>query len=375
MMLDVRRSPGTGTAPRLRRDGRWESRVTVGRKDGHQHQRSFFGHTAQEAERKRDEALRQLDGGIILAGERVTVERYLRDWLEVRRPPALRLSTWTRYRQIVEHNILPGLGHVPLLKLTPGAVERYLVTLPVAPRTQHHVRAVLRTALDRAVRHGLLVRNVAALAQAPRVDAPEQVVLDPAQVRTLLDQVRGDRWEALYVLAIATGLRQGELLGLRREDVDLEAGELRVAFQLHHRQLVAPKTVKSRRQVGLPVAAIAALRAHLLRQEQQRRFVARGDWANTAGLLFTNSFGGPIHGPHVTREFHRHLARAGLPSLPFHALRHTAASLMLAQGVDLKVIQQVLGHANIRTTAGTYTHVLPELLRDAADRMDEVLHG
>lgn len=378
MMLDeMRRAAGTGSAPRLRADGRWEVRVTVGRRNGRQVQRSFFSALPGEAgrrdaERKRDDAIRQLEGGIILAGERVTVDRYLDDWLQAIRP-SVRDSTWQRYRQLVVNNIAPVIGHVPLAKLTPAAVERMLAASELSPRTRHHMRAVLRTALRRAVKHGMVLRNVAELAAAPKVEEHEQVILSPDQVRTLLGQVAGDRWEALYHVAIATGLRQGEILGLRWTDVDLEAGTLRVTFQLHHRQLVAPKTKRSRRQVGIPRSVVAQLRSHRLRQEQQRRFLVRSDWGNSEDLVFTNGLGGAIHGPHVTREFQRHLAAAGLPRIPFHALRHTAASLMLVLGTDIKVIQRVLGHSNIRTTGETYTHVLPELLRDAADRMDEVL--
>ena len=372
-MLDVRRAAGTGTAARLRKDGRWECRVTIGRRGQRQVQRSFFGHTAAEAERKRDEAVRQLSGGIILAGEKVTVERYLRDWLQVKQS-SVRVSTWTRYRGIVLHNIIPAIGAVPLAKLTPEAVERMLAGLDRSPRTAHHVRAVLRTALGRAVKHGMLLRNVAEHADAPKVEEDEQRILSPAEIHRFLEQVKGDRREALYVLAIATGLRQGELLGLRWQDIDLDAGSVRVVNQMYHRQIVPPKTKKSRRVVGISASVVAVLRAHQLRQEQQRRFVVRGDWGNKIGLVFTNGMGGPVHGPHVTREFQRHLDRAGIERLPFHALRHSAASMLLSVGVDEKVRQQILGHSDAAMTRH-YTHVLPEALRDAAERMEKVIAG
>jgi integrase len=372
-MDDVRRAPGTGTAARLRADGRYECRVTVGRKGKRQVQRSFFGVSAAEAERKRDEAVRQLAGGIILAGEKVTVERYLRDWLEVKRG-AVRASTWTRYRGIVTHNIIPAIGSVPLAKLTPEAVERMLASLGRSPRTAHHVRAVLRTALARAVRHGALLRNVAAHAETPKIEEDEQPVLSPDDIHRFLQQVKGDRWEALYVVAIATGLRQGEILGLRWQDVDLEAGSVRVVNQMYLRELVPPKTKKSRRMVGISASVISVLRSHQLRQEQQRRFLVRGDWGNNVGLVFTNGMGGPVHGPHVTREFQRHLERAGLPKMPFHSLRHTAVSMLMAVGVDEKVRQQILGHSDAAMTRH-YTHVLPEALRDAAERMEKVIAG
>lgn len=347
--------------------------MTIGRRGHRQVQRSFFAPTAAEAEHKRDEAIRQLSGGIILAGERVTVERYLLDWLQVKQP-SVRRSTWTRYRGIVLHNIIPAIGAVPLAKLTPEAVERMLAGLGSAPRTAHHVRAVLRTALARAVKHGALLRNVAEHADAPKLEEDEQRILTADEIHRLLEQVRGNRWEALYVLAIATGLRQGELLGLRWQDIDLDAGSLRVVNQMYLRQIVPPKTKKSRRMLGLSASVLAALHSHQLRQEQQRRFLLRGDWGNQIGLVFTNGMGGPVHGPHVTREFQRHLARAGIERLPFHALRHSAASMLMSVGVDEKVRQQILGHSNVAMTRH-YTHVLPEALRDAAERMEKVIAG
>jgi integrase len=369
----VRRSPGTGTAARFRKDGRYECRVTIGHDHGRQVQRSYFGATAKEAERKRDEGLRQLAGGIILAGEKVTVERYLRDWLEVKRA-SIRASTWTRYHGIVEHNIIPAIGSVPLAKLRPETVERMLsdAVKTLSPRTAHHIRAVLRTALGRAVKHGELSRNVAEHADAPRVEEVEQQILTPHEIHRFLTQIEGDRWEALYIVAIATGLRQGEILGLRWQD--LEAGSLRVVNQMYQRKLVPPKTAKSRRQVGIGPSVLAALNAHRLRQEQQRRFMVREGWGNDDGLIFTNGMGGPIHGPHVTREFQRHLARAGLPRLPFHSLRHLTSSMLLSLGVDEKVRQQILGHSNAAMNR-QYTHVLMPSLRDAADRMEQVLAG
>lgn len=375
-MIDMRRAHGTGMAARLRSDGRWETRITVGRDNGRQVQRSFFSSLPgdqgrREVERKRDEALRQFEFGVILAGDRVTVERYLGDWLESMRI-AVRPSTWTRYRQIVVNNIVPLIGNIPIAKLTPAAVERMLAAAQVSPRTRHHMRAVLRSALQRAVKHGTLVRNAAALAAPPKVEQVEAVILTPEQVRVLLRQVSGDRWEAVYWVAVATGLRQGEILGLTWPDVDLEHGVLRVARQMHRRQLVEPKTRRSRRQVGIPPSVVAVLRAHRLRQEQQRRFVVRGDWGNDDELVFTNSMGGPVHGPHVTRDFQRHLAAAGLPRMPFHATRHSAASLMLALGIDGKVRQAILGHSTAAMTAH-YTHVLSPSLREAADAMERVL--
>jgi integrase len=367
-----RRTAGTGSAPFQRADGRWATKLTIGRRGGRQVQRWFYGATPREVERKRDDAVRQLAGGVILAGERVTVARYLADWLAVKRPPAVRESTWRRYRQIVELNIVPVLGHVPLSRLTPAAVERALAVMPLSQRTRHHVRAVLRTALERAVRHGMLERNVARLAEPPKVEAREQLILDVDQVHALLAATSEPRLRAILSLAIATAMRQGEVLGLRWRDVDLETGSLRVVNQLQRGDLVAPKTKRSRRALGIPPSTVAVLRSWQVEQERLRRFLVRTDWPDRHGLVFTTQLGRPLDGTNVTHAFQRALAAAGLPRMSFHGLRHTASSLMLAGGADLKVVQQILGHSQL-AMAAHYTQALPSLLRQTADRMEAVV--
>lgn len=342
---------------------------------GHRKQRAFYGATARDAERKRDEFLRQMAGGVILAGERVTVERYLRDWLEVKRPPAVRASTWERYRGIVERHIIPAIGSIPIAKLTPAAVERMLSGLPVSQRSRSHVRAVLRAALNRAVRHGDLARNAAELAEPPRVADAERVPLAADEIVALLDAARGHRDELLILLALTTGMRQGELLGLTWAAVDLDAGVLHVRHTLDGRsgQLVEPKTRRSRRTLAIPSDVAPLLQAHRVRQ-MEWRLKAGAQWIDT-GLVFTTRWGRPIDGTNLTHRYQRLCAEHGIRRTSWHDLRHTAATLMAAAGIRPEEARDQLGHASIRTTLGIYSHALPDHKRRIADTMSDALRA
>jgi integrase len=213
----------------------------------------------------------------------------------------------------------------------------------------------------------MIPRNPAALAKPPHVEHREVEAWDAGQVRTFLEAIRGHRLEALFTVAVVTGLRQGELLGLRWSDVDLAAGTLTVRQALQRvdgtLQAVETKTARSRRTVPLPVLALDALRAHRTRQD--------GPVASL--YVFTTPSGAPLYGTAVYRDFVAVSAAAGLPRIRFHSLRHTAASLLLAQGIHPRVVMELLGHSTIALTMNTYSHVIPALEREAADRMNAIL--
>jgi integrase len=191
----------------------------------------------------------------------------------------------------------------------------------------------------------------------------------------LLECVRSHRLGALFTVALALGLRQGEALGLRWDAVDFTAGVLHVRAALQwvgkEWQLVEPKSERSRRAVALPRVAVVALRAHRVHQKKER-LLAGSDWKET-GLVFTTRIGTAIEPSNLTKEFKRVLRRADLPDTRFHDLRHTAATFLLAQGVDARTIMETLGHSQISLTLNTYSHVLPSLQREAADRMNGIL--
>jgi integrase len=369
----AKRANGEGTIYR-RRDGRWAATVSLdnGRR------KTYYGKTRREAAAKLHAAIDKRRSGLPLASERQTTGAFLTSWLEAIRP-RVRESTYRGYECKVRVQLLPALGHIPLARLTPQAVEAALaqrIAAGLAPRTAYHLRAILRAALSDAMRWGLVGRNVAALVEAPRVPQSDVPPLGIDEARRVLDAMRGDRLEALYSVALAMGLRQGEALALRWDDVDFDAATLTVSGSLVRAAsggLVRSetKTARSRRTLAMPDAVTAALRAHRARQLQER-LTAGNLWHDT-GLVFTRPDGRPLYGANVTRAFQQRLAAAGLRRLRFHDLRHACATLLLAQGVGPRVVMDVLGHSNISLTMNLYAHVLPESRRLAAATMDALL--
>jgi integrase len=218
--------------------------------------------------------------------------------------------------------------------------------------------------------------NPAALVPAPRPARHPVPVISPDAAGQVLAAVRSHRLEALVSVALAVGLRQGEALGLKWEDVDFEAGQLRVRHSLRRvskqgLQLTETETPRSRRMVALPASIVGALRSHKARQSEER-LLAGESWTET-GFVFTSEIGTAMDGTNATKRFQRLLFSAGLPRLRFHDLRHGCASLLLAQGVHPRVVMETLGHSQISLTMNTYSHVIPALQREAADRMEQLL--
>lgn len=337
-----------------------------------------YARTRAEAAAKLTAALKAVQDGMPIPGERQTVAEFLEEWLEGSARPSVRPGSYASYASLIRVHLIPELGHVPLAKLTPQQIQALMnrkLASGLSPRRVAMIRGTLRTALNQALRWGLVARNVATLVSPPRAAHFEVRPLDPAQARAFLDAVRGDRLEALYTVALAIGLRQGEALGLRWEEVDLEAGVVRVRHSLQRidggLRLVEPKSARSRRTIVLPDVARDALRVHRLRQTEQRLAIG-AEW-DESGFVFTTALGRPLNDSNVTHMFQRHLERAGLPRQRFHDLRHACASLLLAQGVSPRTVMDILGHSQITLTLNTYSHVTPALRTDAATKMDDLL--
>lgn len=310
---------------------------------------------------KREQGIRPPD-------TRLTVGAFLEDWLEAQQQ-RVRPRTFQSYESTVRLYIAPSIGAIPLGKLQPEHVARMVGDLSargtLSPTTVRAAYATIRTALGQALRQDKVIRNVATLTDPPRRNGREMHPLTRDQARALIEGTRSDPLQALYVTALGTGLRQGELLALRWQDVDLQRGELTVRHSLQRftRELVETKTKRSRRTLRLPASVTAALVAHKDRQAV----------IPVSGLVFCTAAGEPLHSVNVTRSLHRALRRLGLPQRRFHDLRHTFATLAIEAGEDLATVSRALGHTSVATTADVYMHVTPAMRDGLAARMEGVL--
>lgn len=365
----TRRGHNEGTIKK-RSDGRWEAQVML--PDGRR--KSFYGKTRQEVNSKRIAALRDLEQGLPIADERQTVETFLSAWLETMRPPRLVEETWKRYRECVTLHIVPAVGRLRLAHLSAQRVQQlYAECLAkgLSSTSVRQIHAVLHRALESAVRLGIVPRNVSDLVDAPKRRPVEIHPLTREQARAYLAAAAAadDRLEALFTLALATGMRQGELLGLRWRDVDLDRGTLQVVATLKRRQgsyvWAPPKSARSRRQIALAPHVADLLRRHRTRQLRERLAVGADAWAEN-DLVFADEAGGPLSHDAVRRR-HWHWCRAAdVPRIRFHDLRHTCATLLLGSRVNPKVVSEMLGHATVSITLDIYSHVLPDMQQDAA---------
>ena len=295
--------------------------------------------------------------------------------------PRVRPKTLVRCEGLVRIHISLGVGRIPLVRLSPQHVEKMLsdvVSNGRSPRTEKQSRAVLPSALHHAMRHSLIGRNVAALAEIPPVPKRKVPPLTVNAARSILAAVKEDRLEALFMVAMSLGLRQSETLGLRWSDANIDAGTLTVQRTLQRVKgtfaFLPPKTARSRRTIAMPAAVAAALHQHMKRQLEERMVMGEAWEGDTWGaLVFTDEIGRPLHGDYVRRRFRKLLQLAGLPKMRYHDLRHGAASLMAAQGVSPRVAMEILGHAQIGTTMNIYTHIAPEFQKEATDKVADAL--
>jgi integrase len=316
--------------------------------------------------------------GTPIPGSRLTVGRFLEQWLQDVVKPNVRPWTYKGYEVVVRHHLTPDLGSVPLVQLSPQAVQELLnrkLESGLSTKTVQSIRGVLRNALNEGQRWEVVTRNVASLVRVPRVERYPISPLTPSEARRLLEAARTDRLGALYSTALALGLRQGEALGLRWQDIDLLAGTVVVEHQLQRLNgklvLVPLKTRASRRTLSVPDVIIDRLRVHSQHQYDER--VAAGSRWTETNLVFTTTSGTGLDGPAVTKSFQRLLQRTGLERRRFHDLRHSCASLLLAQNVAPRVVMEILGHSQIALTMNTYSHVLPGLKKAAAESMGTIL--
>lgn len=361
-----------------RRDGRWCATIDAGWRNGRRRRKSFYGKTRGDVANKLTKALNDQQSGLPIAADRETVGAFLRRWLQDCARVNVRPKTFTSYSDLIRLHLSPTLGNRPLEKLAPQDIQAFITEklgTGLAPRTVQYAYAILRAAMNQAVRWNLVPRNVVTLVSPPRVPRKEIMPFNPEEARAFLAAAQGHRLEALFAVAVAIGLREGEALGLRWQDIDVKDGILsvrsavqRIKGKLH---LVEVKTERSRRTIALPQVALDAFIGHRQRQEQERMLA--GDRWQEKGLVFTTNVGTPIDPRNALREFHALLKVAKIPRRSFHSLRHACATLLLAQGVNPRTVMEILGHSSIRVTLDIYSHVIPMVHREAMNRMDTIL--
>jgi integrase len=368
-----------------RRGSKWTVVVDVCYDENGQRQQKWHSGFARQkdAERALTEILGRLESGTYVEPAKLTVRSFLEEeWLPAVRA-SLRPLTYESYVLNVSRAV-ESIGSVRLQQLTPAMLNRLYGELgrkrkvdgkeraPLSPRSIRYVHTVLRHALADAVRWNRLARNVADAAEPPSAKAAKAAPMqtwNAEQLRAFLDHVADDRLYAAYHLAAMTGMRRGELFGLRWRDVDLDTGRLSIVQTLvGKREFSEPKTDKGRRNVALDPGTVAVLHEHRKRQLEERLSWGPA-YQEEHELVFSREDGSPTWPQSLSRAFERHAKQAGLPAIRFHDLRHSHATLALAAGVHPKVVSERLGHASVGITLDTYSHAIPAMQADAAAKV------
>ena len=367
-----RRGHGEGSITR-RKDGRYQAALTL---ENHK-RKYFYGETRKEVQDKLNKALYEQKQGTLTTGPQMTLKVHLEKWLEQVCRLTMRANTYKAYRWAIRSHWIPALGHIKLQKLSIGDLQAFYAERArrMKPRTLVLMHSALSTALEDALKQGFIGRNVAKLIDLPSVERYEGQILTVEQAHMLLEVARGSRMDALLLVALTTGMREGELVALRWSDVDLEKGMLQVRHSLTWVSGLGyvenePKSKAGRRKIMLPSVVVEALKEHQVRQEQAR--AKKGDRWKEHGLVFSNTCGSFFNPGRVWFLFKKLLKKAGVPDVRFHDLRHGAATVLLAAGVDLKVVSALLGHSSVAITADIYAHVLPEMQQEAVKKMDDL---
>jgi len=376
-----------------RKDGTWCAVVTVGWKEnGKPKQKFFYGKTREEVNQKLIKTLSEIQQGTFVEPAKITVGKWLDTWLKEYARPHIRPSTWQNYEMVIRVHINPAIGGFQLKQLQPAYLQKMYNDLRehgrvdkqggLSPRTVRIIHTVMHASLKQALKEGLVARNVAEATTLPRQQKKELRVLTLEEEQRFMNSVANDRLGAAFLLDLATGMRLGELLALRWQDVNLKEGVIRVRQALSRVKVPdgptktalifqEPKTAKGKRSIPLPEWATAALKAQKARQAQDKLLMGQ-DYQDNA-LVFATEEGKPIEPRNFTRTFYQLRKKARLPeNVNFHALRHTYATRLLEANEHPKVVQELLGHSQISMTLDTYSHVLPELKQSAAAKLNNL---
>jgi integrase len=375
----AKRGHGEGSIYR-RKDGRWTAEISLeGGKS-----KFLYGKTRKEVQERLKAALYEQQQGTLVTGPQQQVGQFLIHWLDDMHKQSIRARTYERYEEIVRLHLVPGIGYHQLQKLLPQHLQSFYKKkleggLSTTAVISFH--NVLHKALETAVRWNLIARNTCDLVSPPRRKRFEIQPLSMQQIRQFLIAAHGHRLEALFILALATGMRRGELLALKWQDLDLEQGTLqvrriltRIPSKLPGRgfEEAEPKTDKGRRSIVLPLFTVEALKGHRLRQ-REAKLKAGPAWQDH-DYVFCTSIGTHLNPTRDVLDVLKSLlGKAGLPDIRFHDLRHSSATMLLSMKVHPKIVQEILGHSQIAITLDIYSHVLPTMQEEAMNKINEAL--
>ena len=355
--------------------------------DGERRQKRETFNTKREAEKALTKRLAEINEGEYINPSDMSFADFLDDWIQSH-SQNLKDTTVSQYRQHIRNHIKPGLGKLKISNIEPLHLQRFYQQKltsgrkdgregGLSKRTVEYLHSIINKALDYAVKWQIIKKNPAKVVDPPRPEHKEMSYWDSDEVEKFLDHIKSDRLYSLYHLALTTGMRQGELLGLQWEDVDFEEGTVQVRQVLSRTNdgnisLSSPKTPSSRRTIGISDSVVSTLRRHRIRQNEEKLKVP--EYIDN-GLVFASEVGTAIRPRNLLRNFKRLTREAGLSEIRFHDLRHTHATMMLKSGVRAEIIAKRHGHRDVSTTINTYTHVTADLQKDAAEALERQIGG
>lgn len=361
---------------------KWIGQITTGlTPEGKTKRKSVYGKTRTEVKEKLKDLMAEMDKGIDLHRQgQYTFLDWLVTWMVEYKSMKLRLSTWENYKINICTHVCPALKHIPIKDLRADDIQRLynkMKSNKKASATIRRCHQIIHSCLKQAVDNRLISWNPAEATELPKLEGREVRAMTCEEMNKFLEVLGDNRWGAAFLTLLGTGLRKGELLGLRWQDVDLENNIMKVLHSLAKTKakglvLDETKTEKSKRTIPLPGMVAEAIQKHRIQQIQVK--LAAGKKLKDNDLVFCNSKGTPIFPRNFTRKFYELKEKANIPKeVNLHALRHTFATRLLEEGESLKVVQELLGHTNIATTGNIYSHVSPDIKRKAADKMNNLL--
>jgi integrase len=364
--MSRKRAHGEGTIFQ-EKTGLWVAEISLPN-GNRKRKRSKFQKVVKEWLLKEREAVRD---GLVIEETKITISEFMDRYYNDVAVHTLRPKTLESYESLIRVHIKPYLGDLRLHLLRPDHLQKLYsdkLNAGLSKRSVHYIHSILHKALEHALRWGLVVRNVADLADPPPIKRPAPNIWTINQINQFLNAAKEHRFYPIYVLAIATGMREGELLGLQIEDVDWTSSTIHVKHALqylkgHWLSVTEPKTEKARRTIKVPEFAFEVLKKHVEQQEKRQ------------GFVFTTGNGTPIYARNMYRHFKNVIEENALPEIRFHDLRHTCASLHLLAGTHPKTVQELLGHSQISLTLDTYSSVMPGIQEEAAERLNTLFKG